>query len=50
MRAPTLGSVVQVIDPATKKLIDGDDREWMVWSQSPTGWHLFRRDQGGGLR
>ena len=48
MRAPTLGSEVLILDKPKGSPVD--DRRWTVWSQSPTGWHLFRRDDQGGGR
>lgn len=49
MRAPDLGSHVVVLEhPREKEL--RDRRVWTVWSQSPTGWWIFRKPEGGGLR
>lgn len=47
MRAPTLGGNVEVlVKPNSTEL--RDDRVWCVWSQSPDGWWLMRRPEGGG--
>lgn len=46
MRAPTLGSDVLILDKPKGSPVDGV--LWTVWAQSPTGWHLFRRDEQGG--
>lgn len=46
MRSPDIGSYVQVLEKPREKALR-DDRIWTVWSQSPTGWHLFIRHDDG---
>lgn len=46
MRSPTLGSEVLVLDKPKGEPVDGT--RWTVWSQSPDGWWLFRKPEGGG--
>lgn len=45
MKAPQLGQAVFVCDGKTKKR--RDDTVWTVWSQSPGGYWLMRRDANG---
>ena len=47
MKAPDIGALVQVLEKPREKALR-DARVWTVWAQSPTGWHIFIRPEGGG--
>ena len=42
MKAPQIGRTVRILESPKGKPRDGI--VWTIWSQSPTGWHLFHRD------
>lgn len=48
MKAPDIGSYVVVLEAPRQPALR-DARVWTVWSQSPTGWWIFRKPAGGGV-